>query len=470
MNKEHKLDECIKYFKVITRDGSSPEGKCRVFFTCHRNDFDKYFKMICNDIFRMHDCAIYYTDDMTSPIPEQYKKTGLGKMNLIVIPVTNALLTEKNRAMDSDVEYAIRDDVSIPILPIVVEPSIDLMCEEKFGNRQYLSRFTLELAEINYEDKLRAYLNFAFLDDKVIDCIRAIAHASDDTPEHYYFIGLAYLYGVDVDINAIRALEFLTIAAEKNYSLAVKKLYEIFSKGQHFKIDYNEALKYIKKAYSLALNLKGENHADTVAILNDLAFIYTKLNLHNEAIKELEKAYEIATKIFDKNSSEISFIACNLADAYINLNKYEISLMEYSFACSNIDSNNYMNAFELVKKIYKQSLIQKTSDTKTIVLLYNLACISANLNDFEKSFEFFKKALKISHKVYGENSSQTFVILKDIASAYFEYGNYKKAIELGEKAYNIAIHIYGQNNIVTIKMEFQLGSYRLSYIRKGEAE
>ena len=55
--------------KTNPKYSSDPQGKPRVFFTCHPEDFDKYFDKICEDIFKTQDCAIYYTKDMTAISP-----------------------------------------------------------------------------------------------------------------------------------------------------------------------------------------------------------------------------------------------------------------------------------------------------------------------------------------------------------------------------------------------------------------
>lgn len=96
----------MAHFLIKTKGNASPKGKPRVYFTCHTEDFDKYFNKVCRDIFKTHSCAIYYTEDMTEQIPEEDKATDLGQMNLFVIPVTFKLLTKKNRAIDSDLAYA----------------------------------------------------------------------------------------------------------------------------------------------------------------------------------------------------------------------------------------------------------------------------------------------------------------------------------------------------------------------------
>ena len=117
-----------------TKGNANPKGKPRVYFTCHPEDFEKYFHKICGDIFKTHDCAVFYTENMSERIEAQDKETDLGSNNLFVVPVTFKLLTGPNRAMDEDISYAIEQ--KIPVLPFMMEPDIDGFYREKFGERQ----------------------------------------------------------------------------------------------------------------------------------------------------------------------------------------------------------------------------------------------------------------------------------------------------------------------------------------------
>ena len=83
-------------FKVVTRGDSDPHGKPRVYFTCHPDDFDKYFDKVCKDIFGVKeiDSAIYYTEDMSEPLDEKNVHIDLGRINLFLVPVTLKLLSD----------------------------------------------------------------------------------------------------------------------------------------------------------------------------------------------------------------------------------------------------------------------------------------------------------------------------------------------------------------------------------------
>ncbi len=58
----------MAFFEVKAKNKVDVDKKPRVYFTCHPEDFDQYFNKICEDIFQTHDCAIYYTSDMSEMI------------------------------------------------------------------------------------------------------------------------------------------------------------------------------------------------------------------------------------------------------------------------------------------------------------------------------------------------------------------------------------------------------------------
>jgi hypothetical protein len=125
--------------KIETKNQSDIGKKPRVWFTCHPEDFEKYFRKICDDLFATHDCAVYYTEDMTEIIAPEDMGTDLGRNNLLIVPVTFKLLTTPNRAMDVDIPYA--KQAHIPVLPFMMESGIDVEV-----NRAY----ALELEEKVY--------------------------------------------------------------------------------------------------------------------------------------------------------------------------------------------------------------------------------------------------------------------------------------------------------------------------------
>ena len=82
----------------------------------------------------------------------------LRQVNMVIVPVTSKLLKSENRAMESEIPYAIRNH--IPVLPIVVEkiPDFPSLYNEKFQHIQYLNKISRETIGIPYIQKLRKTL------------------------------------------------------------------------------------------------------------------------------------------------------------------------------------------------------------------------------------------------------------------------------------------------------------------------
>ena len=115
-----------------TKGNANPKGKPRVYFTCHPEDFEKFFETIVKEILDRQDCAVFYPEPGTQPEDVEDYELRLKEMQLFVVPVTTKLLTQKNRAMDVDVPFAFEN--RIPVLPLMQESGLDDIFNKKFGD------------------------------------------------------------------------------------------------------------------------------------------------------------------------------------------------------------------------------------------------------------------------------------------------------------------------------------------------
>ncbi len=606
----------MDYMKVRTRGGGDPRGKARVYFTCHPDDVDKYFDKVCEDIFRTQDCAIYYTADMTAPIPEMYRDADLGQMNLFVMPVTFRLLHEKNRAMDSDFEYAADEKHLIPVLPLMMETGIDEFFKNRFGERQYLSPYTHDLTAISYEEKLKKYLESILLDDKTTerirkafdayiflsyrkkdrhhanelmglihknplyrdvaiwydeflipgenfnenidkalkksdlfamlvtpnlvneknyvqtveypnarkagktilpaemvrtdraelkslypglpDCVDAHGRELDDgaldalktislraneyDPEHCYLIGLAYLEGIDVEVNKKYAVELITAAAEKEYPEAMAKLCNMYRGNDNIPVNYGEALKWAQRLYEYYLSKYGENNATTLASLSNLASAYSDIGDYKKSLELGEKCYTLMCEVLGEKHPKTLILLNNLADAYGKCGDYkkaqELNEKCYILRCkvlgeehpATLNSLNslayiygnygdYKKALGLYEKCYAlMCKVLGEKHPKTLISLNNLACTYRELGDYKKVLELQEKIYAPMCEVLGEKHPDTLTTLDNMACTYKNLGDYERAFELHEKVYMLRCEILGERHPSTLN-SLQLWAY-----------
>ena len=158
-------------FQFGTRGQQSPQGKQRVYFTCHPDDFEFFFEEIKKEILDRQDCAIFYLEPSTQPADVEDYELRLREMQLFVVPVTTKLLTKENRAMDVEVPFAFENH--IPVLPLMQESGLDDVYNKRFGDLQYLNKRDLDPTVIQYDEKLTKYLESVIVGDELAKKIRA---------------------------------------------------------------------------------------------------------------------------------------------------------------------------------------------------------------------------------------------------------------------------------------------------------
>ncbi len=152
-----------------TRGDSSPQGKQRVFFCCHSDDFARYFEGISDDILKTQNCAIYYYD-IDAAVTAEERETDLSQMALFVMPVTTKLLTTNNQALQ---DFRFAQEHHIPVLPLMQESGLDGVFNKVCGDLQYLDKHARDATTEPYEKKLEKYLAAVLVGDEMAEKIRA---------------------------------------------------------------------------------------------------------------------------------------------------------------------------------------------------------------------------------------------------------------------------------------------------------
>lgn len=604
-------------FAYKTKGNASPAGKPRVYFTCHPADYARYLDKLCDDVFKTHDCAIYYTEDMTEPLDEDNLEADLGQMNLFIVPVTFRLLTEPCRAMSVDLAYAKQH--KIPILPFMMESDIDHIYKkpENFGERQYLNPFGTDASEIRYEDKLKRYLETVLIGDEtaqrvrdafdayvflsyrkkdrryanqlmhlihqipeyrdvaiwydefltpgesfrqniekalgksklftllvtpnlledpnyvmsteypaakesgipilpaemletdkhqlgdkyngIPDCINAQNDAdlraglaemldriakteNDNDPEHNFLIGLAYLDGIDVEVDRKRALELITSAAEADLPEAMEKLIELYENGVGVDLDYREAFKWAEKLVTCYERMYGPEHSSTLMALNSFANSCMDAGMYEQALPVAKKVYHLRCKMLGEEHPDTLTSLNNLAQAYGYLGERqkanELHEKAYSLHCkvlgeehrnTLVSLNNLALSYadlsfwpiaedlqkskELHEKAYNiQCRVLGEEHPDTLLSLQNLATIHVRLFEYQKAKELIGIAYRMNCKVLGEEHPRTLSALESLAIACSKLNEGEKAIEFLEEAYRLHCKVLGERHPHTLRV------------------
>lgn len=155
--------------KYKTHRNSEPNGKPRVYFCCHPEDFNKCFETVSNEILIKQNCAIWYAGEEV--VRDEDFFADLKQMQLFVMPVTTNLLCTDNEALDSDFKFAIENH--IPVLPLMQESGLEELFNKKCGDLQFLDKNNTDTTAISYDEKLKKYLESVLIGDELAEKIRA---------------------------------------------------------------------------------------------------------------------------------------------------------------------------------------------------------------------------------------------------------------------------------------------------------
>lgn len=184
----------------------------------HRNEF-------CRDI------AIWYDEFLT---PGENFNDAIGealqKSELFALAVTPNLVNEPNYVMT--VEYPMACKAGKTILPAELVPT---------------DRTALEQHYESIPACADAHDGMA-LSGALMRALQRIAiRENDNDPQHNFFIGLAYLGGIDVEVDHARALSLITSAAEAELPEAIEKLVTMYRNGEGVDRNYETAIAWQEK-------------------------------------------------------------------------------------------------------------------------------------------------------------------------------------------------------------------------------
>lgn len=159
-----------------TRDNGAPYDKAALYFTAHPEDLTDSLAEIEKDIFLMQDCVIWFDPDARRPMDEAFfRELELLHLQLMVIPVTQRLLTEPNRVTEAELDFARQHQ--IPVLPILMEQGLEPLYKTRFRDMQYLNRVTRDSTAIPYMERLEKFLDGTLVGDETMRQIRKVFDA-----------------------------------------------------------------------------------------------------------------------------------------------------------------------------------------------------------------------------------------------------------------------------------------------------
>ncbi len=163
----------IRTLQYKTRGNASPQGRPRVYFCCHREDFERTFAPVTDELTELRwNIAVYYRDPAEKFPENELFFNDLFRMQLFVIPVTWRFLYQENSARNVEMAFAL--EKGIPVLPLMQESGLEKDFNRICGDLQFLDKAALsrDPTALPYEEKLLKFLDAVLIGEKLAKRVR----------------------------------------------------------------------------------------------------------------------------------------------------------------------------------------------------------------------------------------------------------------------------------------------------------
>ncbi len=401
---------------------------------------------LCRDI------AIWYDEFLT---PGEDFNQAIGKMleqsDLFALVVTPNLVNEVNYVMTT--EYPAARKHKKQVFPVEMEKT----------DRRKLEKFYEALppcVPVDEDEEFRMAL---------LEKVRQIAvREKDHDPEHNFLIGLAYLDGIDLEVDLGRALELITEAADAGVPEAIAHLIMMYETGKGTERDYIEGIRWREKQAALLRELyeheRNESFASQLVVkLWDLGEARYELRMLEAAKAAYHEICIVSDKYAASGNSEFR--------GYLSISY--IRLGDMAEASGDVTG---------AREYYEKGLViceELAEETRTLGSWWGLSVsyervgrIAKASGDMTGAREYFEKSLAISEELAEEtdtvrsrlNLSVNYGNLGDIAKAS---GDMTRAREYYEKSLAIDEELAEETGTVESRRNLSISYDRLGDMAKA---
>ncbi len=377
----------------------------KIMHLIHESEF-------CRDIAIWYDEFLVPGEDFNDAIKDAFDKSGL-----FVLAVTPNLLEKPNYVMSVEYPMALQNKKNVLPIEMVDTDSAKL-------NECYQGIPDCVRPDASFEEKLKSFVNSS-LELKV-----------NNNPVHLFFMGLAYLSGIDVEVNSKKAIELFTKSAEGGCYEAYERLVSIYENGIGVPVDVAAAMnwqcKYVDCLRAAYDNQMEKNQNTAIKVFRALHKYNRMFSYSEDYKKSLEVCallIEYAKKIGDKHFMRVAEVIYGHDE--LKCRNYDVALEHYKKALNiaiEICRENPSNA----------NLIDVADCSNRIGHLYS------SLEKSKKAADFYSKYYEIMERLFDEkgileDSIERFSVLQTKANVAIEKNHFDDARKYGNTLLSIAL-------------------------------
>jgi len=246
--------------------------------------------------------------------------------------------------------------------------------------------------------------------------------------------------------------QFLSVNSEHGVAM-------MFLKQQNFSTSNENKIRVVFQIYidqTIQSNVSYANIGSISQFVHEKEYLISMSSVYR--IDKIEKLVDISSGYFVK----LILIGRNDLQ-YNNLTQYiqkeqldeEINLTELGHIIKN-----RLHPFKLANKLFKQALVKKKQELRSIILHYNMAIIYDALNEYEKSLDEYRCVLNIARdfipNCHQKDDLCLVPLFSNMALTYQQKNKFTDAFTYAFRALGITLNI--QNDAI-LKKEFESSCY-----------
>lgn len=412
---------------------------------------------IIHDIPKCRDIAIWY-DEFLTPGESFVEniESAMKQSKLFALLVTPNILEEDNYVMRE--EYPAAKRMGMDILPTEMEKT----------DRERLSCLFDGIPSPIHTDDQEFSLS-------LIRMLEKIAKSENDGDiEHNFLIGLAYLDGIDVEIDFTRAVKLIGDSAEAGLAEAMEKMYHIYYDGIRTLPDSKIASYWAAKLLDYSKAKNGAKHKDTLLWSYNLALCLRKAKEKEAALKASKNSYDLHRHAYGRTDERTLIALSELSLAY-TLNKDFKKAGKIGRKACRLDCKTYGKGHEITLRAYGnlsycyykafkfkpatkygvmayEGFCELFGDEhpETLTLLANLAQLCHQTLEINHELQLHDKVLEGRMKTLGPDSPDTVETVSSIGICYMILGDNEEAARCYRFVLKKQAAIFGEKSNKTL--------------------
>ena len=381
------------------------------------------------------DIAVWYDEFLTPG--ENFDDNIEQKMkesDAFLLSVTPNLLEEGNYVMSSEYPFAVKENMLI--LPIEVEKTESSDLEKYYPHIP--QRKSIERA--NEISEALAQNLISRREKKSLNRL--------PDPERDYLLGLAYIFGIDVEVDRERGFRLIERAADAGYEEAMSKLsaQNLRGGGIDSKIARGRQQRYVdicRERYEREGTVNSIcEYADALEALANIedSFVYYDYHCESEnANRPIPEASVFMVELLERECAK------NYSEKLIHrlVDAYTVSARFYSGrARTSVSDENDLKSIELLKQIAEKN---PSSEIYLEIAKLYASFVADGYIGLRTAMHYHIEALKFYRKSYGNDRrieclKTYFELCDDIGNAAVMCG-WDEEIETGAKYWTLALNI-----------------------------